>query len=90
MVLDLYRASFAVIHGKDSLEKMSEKDGGRIQGRIHGKTVSDGSEGAVIQSVSMKIQKISDHLKDLRKFFKSRPSRKLYLKSFRNDEERID
>ena len=27
--------------------------------------------------VSKKIQKISDHLKDIRKFFKSRPSRKL-------------
>ena len=30
----------------------------------------------LIGSVSMKIQKISDRLKDLRKFFKSRPSRK--------------
>ena len=34
--------------------------------------------------ISIKIQKISDRLKDIRKFFKSRPSRKLSLNSFRN------
>ena len=29
-------------------------------------------------------ENLQDHLKDIRKFFKSRPSRKLWLNSFRN------
>ena len=35
-------------------------------------------------SISIDIQKISDCLKDIQKFFKSRPSRNLSLYSFRN------